>query len=185
VSTARIDPAIAQLAAAIDDAQNQSNSDADRSLNDAGKLLAQRIEAMQPAKGVKAPRELTARIAKFSALVKDVQNVQLAISRQPKAIRDAFILHGRIVDAAGNPVAKATVTLTDAQRLANKLVKPVKTDENGFYTITLRAGEYPDLVKADEPLFVTVMDAKNKELAKPPDGIPIAIGKVAILDILR
>jgi protocatechuate 3,4-dioxygenase beta subunit len=147
------------------------------------KLLAQRIEAMQPAKGAKAPPELTASIAKFSAVVKDLQSVRLAISRQPKPIRDAFILHGRIVDAAGNPVPKATVSLTDAQGLANKLIKPVKTDENGFYTITLRAGEYPDLVKADEPLFVTVVDAKKRELAKPPDAIPIAIGKVAILDI--
>jgi hypothetical protein len=185
VSTARVDPAIAQLAAAIDDARNQLSRDEDRSLHEIDKLLARRIQAMQPAKGVKAPRELTERIAKFSALVKDVQNVRLAISRQPKPIPDAFILHGRIVDAAGNPVTKATVSLSDARRLANKLVKPVKTDENGFYTITLRTGEYPDLVKADEPLFVTVMDAKKQELAKPPDAIPIAIGKVAILDILR
>jgi hypothetical protein len=147
-------------------------------------LSSRAAEMAAAAKLNTAPPGLKFRAARYQALAAALAATQMAIRKVPKQAADSFIIHGQVLNAAGEPMAKVNVSLSDAKGIVNTRVPPVTTDASGYYTMTLRANEFPDLTPDTSEMFVSVTDANNRQLAKPAQTIKYQPGKVTIMPIV-
>jgi len=166
-------------------ARQQMNSFQLTTLDQAHAALAQRAtDLTQAPKGEKAPVPLQTRAALYNALAVPLQDTRLASIQVPQPSDATFVVYGRVLTAAGAPGPDLTVSLSDPKGIANR-VPPVTTDANGYFTMTLRTAEFPDLTAATSQMFVSVTDAKQREIAKPTQAITYQPGQVAIMPIER
>jgi hypothetical protein len=166
-------------------AQQQTNRFQITTLDQAQTSVSQR--AAQLAEAAKAPHavpETKTRATLFQNLATALSDARLSYTNLPQPSADSFILHGRVVSAAGKGLAELSVSLSDPKGILNNRVAPVKTDTNGYFTMTLRAAEYPDLTAGTSQIFVSVTNAKQKEIAKPSQALTFQPGKVAIMPIV-
>src|SRR5262249_33750105 len=145
-------------------------------------LTARATDLTQVPKGVKVPASLQNRASLYKDLAKPLNDTRLATTNAPQASDETFVVHGRVLNPAGEPQANLTVSLSDAKGVVNRAT-PVKTDANGYYTVTLRTAEFPDLTAEKSQLFVSVADSKQREIAKPTTAITFQPGKIAVMPI--
>jgi hypothetical protein len=153
------------------------------SMQEAQTTLTERAaDLTQVPKGTKVPAPLQNRASLYKDVAAPLDQTKLVATQAPAASDDTFVVHGRVLDAAGDPQSNLTVSLSDAAGVVNR-VTPVKTDANGFYTITLRTAEFPELAADKSQLFVAVADSKQREVAKPTTPITFQPGKIAVMPI--
>ena len=171
---------LAQSLRKISAAQLQMASLQLSALGDTQNMLSQRAEEL--GRLTKAMPELKDRVRFYLEASTCVKEMKGAVSGAPKPVKGAFILHGRILSTDGKPLSELSVSLSDPNGVTSNRIKPVNTDRNGYFTVTVRAAEFPEL-KAGAKLFVSVMDGKRKEVAKPEQPAVFQPGAVAIMPI--
>ncbi len=119
---------------------------------------------------------VTRRAAVNEALVRQVgAEAQRAAVAVPAPDPHAWILHGRVLDAALNPARGLTVALYDAKDVWQKELGHACTDKTGYYRLTAKAERTPatggKAAAGPAPVFVHVLDARSATLHK--DTVPL------------
>jgi hypothetical protein len=120
----------------------------------------------------------------YQSLASSIGAARLDFSRLPKASADAFVLHGQVLDSTGAPRDDASVSLSDASGTVDRRLPAARTDDNGYYTITLRVGEFPELEAGRTHLFVSIVDDDDREIAKPTQPVMFQPGRVAVMPVV-
>jgi len=162
------------------DVQQQVDTFHSSLFDQAQTALADRADSLTAM--AKALPDLKDRAELYSSVSAPLKDVQGAVKGLPKPVSGSFVLHGRVLTKQGQPRAGVTVAVSDAKGVVNNRVAPVKTDDNGYFTVTLRAAEFPDLA-AGSQLFVSVSDAKQREIAKPQQPAVFQPDTVAVMPI--
>lgn len=69
-----------------------------------------------------------------------------------------------VIDPTGKPVSG---------------VEPVTADDRGFFTLTLLAADYPELVKAKTDLRIRIVNADGKEVFAPDSTVKFEPGRIS------
>lgn len=171
---------LAQSLKTVTASQQQMASFQSSLLDQTQHTLTQRVEALGEL--AKMMPELESRVAFYQEVAKCLQELNGAVSGAPKPVKGAFVLHGRILSTEGQPRPNLSVSLADPKGVISNRLEPVNTDNNGYFTVTLRAAEFPDL-QTGAQLFVSVTDADHKEISKPEQPAVFQPGAVAIMPI--
>jgi hypothetical protein len=161
-----------EAVAAIQDALNQTDSNRKSTLQVAGEVLAAKLRSLQ---GKAAPAPVTAplspsaqaRIAHYQSLSQAVDAMRVQDNHQPAPAPESFVIHGRVTDSQGQPLANHVLKLTDPSQTLKDRIPPVPSGQEGFFTLTLRSAEFPDLVNNKTDLFITVTDKAGREIYSP------------------
>ncbi|MDE3188005.1 MAG: carboxypeptidase regulatory-like domain-containing protein, partial [Acidobacteriota bacterium] len=165
---------------ALADVQKQVDAFQSSLLDQAHTALASRADKITTM--AKVLPLLKDRAQLYGSIAASLKDTQEAVTGMPKPLKSSFVLHGRVLSTQGQPRAGVNVTLSDSKGVVNNRLAPVKTDNNGYFTVTLRAAEFPDLAEGSQ-LFVSVADAKQHEIAKPEQPAIFQPGSVAIMPI--
>lgn len=149
-------------------------------LQTAQKTLAAKLLALQTAAGPKPAPDTSTRIAHYQALSKAITTLNQEHTSLPTPSRGSFIIHGRIVDASGKPLPNYLLKLSDPTQTLQARIAPVPSNEQGFFTVTLRAAEFPDLVEKKTNLFLTVTDQSGREAYAPDAPLQLVAGQMAV-----
>lgn len=126
-------------------------------------------------------------LARRSRLLYEASIAQATSDRQTvatgaaKADPNAFILQVTVLRKDGKAPKGYSVGISDAGGRLKDRRPSVMVNEQGAATFTLPAGEFPDLVKDKQPLFVRVADPSGAEVPAQTAGIPFETGKVALV----
>lgn len=142
---------------------------------------AQLAEEAKAAKA--APAALKSQIAYYTSMNDAVGAMSTYESHLPVPKPGTFVIQGRVTDAKGRGVKKLQLKITDPQGTL-KGIQPVTSDSQGYFTLTLRSAEFPELAKNKTDLFLTVTDASGKEVFKPSEAVHLEPGKVATFNLI-
>lgn len=153
---------------------------------------------VQPA-GLEDPAKRATRLLKLAKIEEDPTRrnrllyeasiAQAATDRQSvaagvaKADPNAFILQVTVSRKDGKAPKGYTVAISDAAAKLKDRRPPLVVNDQGVATFTLPAGEFPDLAKDKQLLFVRVDDAAGSAVPAQTAGIPFETGKVAIVAV--
>lgn len=139
---------------------------------------------------IEAQRLLKERDDKITAL--DNQLAELRTSLQTTIMREArrpkirpreWMVHGQVVDKAGQPVTGATVRVFDQGRKLDALLGEVETDEFGDYAIVYHERDFAELREGLPELNVMVSDAAGQELYSSENSVRFDAGRVERMDV--
>lgn len=100
-----------------------------------------------------------------------------ALILAPQAKATPYIIHGQVTWNNGSaPVAGATVTIKNMNRDPTVYKKSVKTDENGYYSITVGVNEPGDFANESETINITVSYTTSKGEVIHAYADPIVVG---------
>jgi hypothetical protein len=105
----------------------------------------------------------------------------------PAADPRAWILHGRVLDAALAGVPSLTVALYDEKDVWQRALGHACTDKTGYFRLTASSGRtaVDDKTGAKTPaVFIHVLDAKGATLHKDPRPLHPALGRVDFRQIV-
>jgi hypothetical protein len=166
-------PITDEFLAAVDEQQAQL-------LSSAADALDARIKALQVERKESGEEDklIDARLAQAEHLSASVATLVIRNRQLPDPKPDVFIVHGQVTGAPRSR-KKYRLTVTDP---ANKKCKipPVSSDENGFFTLTIRAKEFPDLVQNKSDLFLRITDSSGREVFAPADPVRVEPGGLAL-----
>jgi hypothetical protein len=141
-----------------------------------GKTAQLRKEAEAAGGG---PPALKSQIAFYGTLGDAIGEMGDREAHLPKPSADTLVIQGRIIDAKGRGVKNLQLRITDPQGTIKDRIQPIVSDSQGYFTLTLRGGEFPDLVRNKTDLFITVTDASGREVFKPAQPVHLEPGKAA------
>jgi hypothetical protein len=174
-----------EAVAAIQDALNQADANRKSTLQVVGEVLAAKLRSLEvkaaPAAGA-APLSSSgeARIAHYQSLSQGVDAMRQQDDHQPALAPESFVIHGRVTDSQGQPLANHLLKLTDPNQTLKDRIPPVPSDKDGFFTLTLRSAEFPDLVQKKTDLFIAVTDPSGREVYTPEEPVHLEPGKAAV-----
>lgn len=126
-----------------------------------------------------ARAQVTGSNANASPASSIVDQVRARIANQPEVSPETFVVHGNVVDASGAAVTGFKMILSDASGTLEQRLQPQPSNADGYMTLTLRAGEFPEIVGKQADVFVRVVDAAGAEVYAPPQGVAAGAGKLA------
>lgn len=95
----------------------------------------------------------------------------------PQAKATPYIIHGQVTWNNGSaPVAGATVTIKNMDRNPTVYINSTKTDENGYYSITVGVNEPGDFANESETINITVSYTTSKGRVIHAYADPIVVG---------
>jgi hypothetical protein len=171
----------ADVAAALNDAVSKLDEGRKATFQFAQKVLqAKAAQLQREADAAKAaPAALKSQLAFFSSLSDGLDELSVNEDHLPKPTPDTFVIRGRITDPKGRPVKNLQLKITDPQGTIKDRIHPVVSDAQGYFMLTLRSAELPDLVQNKTDLFISVTDASGREVFKPAEAVRLEPGKVA------
>jgi hypothetical protein len=108
-----------------------------------------------------------------------VDQVRARIANQPEVSPETFVVHGNVIDASGAAATGYKMILSDASGTLEQRLQPQPSNADGYMTLTLRAGEFPEIVGKQADVFVRVVDTAGTEVYAPPQGVAAGAGKLA------
>jgi|SRR5215510_3083771 len=173
-----------EMTRAITSALRLADNSRRQGIQIASNILAAKLRAMQresaPPDSESAAVAARAKAAYFQNLSKAVEAIRLQDAHLPAPAPDSFVIHGRVTDPQGQPLANHLLKLADPKQSIADRIPPTPSDEQGFITLTLRAAEFPDLVKNKTDLFLTVTDPSGREVYAPEEALHLEAGKAAV-----
>ena len=147
------------------------------------RLRALEREATEAADN-KAPDadEKAARLAHFDRLAQGITELRTIEERRPTADPDAFIIHG-YVTASKSTVKTLKLFVTDPKGKALSDLAPITADDQGFFTLTLRAADYPDIAKEKTDLQIRIVDEGGKEVFAPSSTVKFEPGRISLFAV--
>jgi hypothetical protein len=106
----------------------------------------------------------------------------------PEPEKETWTVKGTVRNKAGKktpvPLPGVTVRISDRVNKFAKLLGERVTDQNGGFEFIYEIVSLNALLKADPPLFITVLDQSGKQLYTSPDPIHCKAGHVEELEIV-
>jgi hypothetical protein len=129
-------------------------------------------------------RSIAAEIERTEAFRSDLATAAERQGRVPPIKEGETIVHGRIVDAAGQPQPGVTVALDDEGHAFGDTLGVAVTDEFGDFSMTYKDADLAKLRSTRPDLTVTVGDATTKTLHRTPSDIRFEAGPVEYLEVV-
>src|SRR5262249_39465967 len=114
-------------------------------------------------------------------------DVELARTQVPTPPfeRDAWRVHGRVLDAKRAGVAQVTVSLHDASGAWVSPLGHVCTDANGYFALTYRPPSADDATKrATQPLTLTVSASDGTVLYRASEPLYVRVGQIDYREVV-
>jgi hypothetical protein len=134
-----------------------------RALAPAAKLVQLHLTALTNAQD--------AGVARYQALAQTISSSQAKLRNPATATTETFVVHGIIVDETGAPRTDCSLVVTDAGTAISSKLGPQQANADGYASVVLRAAEYPTVVNGTEPVFVSVLDDRGRQVYAPGDGV--------------
>jgi hypothetical protein len=134
-----------------------------RALAPAAKLVQLHLTALTNAQD--------AGVARYQALAQTISSSQAKLRNPATATAETFVVHGIIVDETGAPRTDCSLVVTDAGTAISSKLGPQQANADGYASVVLRAAEYPTIVNGTEPVFVSVLDDRGRQVYAPGDGV--------------
>ena len=109
--------------------------------------------------------------ARYAALAQTISSSQANLRNPVTASAENFVVHGSIVDETGAPRADCSLVVTDAGTAISSKLGPQQANADGYASVVLRAAEFPTIVNGTEPVFVSVLDERGRQVYAPGDGV--------------
>ncbi|MBX6322361.1 MAG: hypothetical protein IRY94_11080, partial [Rhodospirillaceae bacterium] len=175
-----IDVSLAEVKAALERGLDGADAARAGALEGLARLRAAKAAGLKREQAVLADRygaddertvAVTRRAAVNQTLVRQVAaEAQRAAVAVPAPDPEAWILHGRVLDASLGPARGLTVALYDASDVWRKELGHACTDKTGSYRLTARVERSPTTggraAAGPAPVFVHVLDARSATLHK-------------------
>jgi hypothetical protein len=153
----------ADQAGALSSLINGASAAQARALAPAGQLVQLHLTALTNAK--------VAETTRYAALAQRISASQAKLRNPATATAETFVVHGSIVDETGAPRADCSLVVTDAGTAISSKLGPQQANADGYASVVLRAAEFPTIVNGPEPVFVSVLDDRGRQVYAPDDGV--------------
>jgi hypothetical protein len=105
------------------------------------------------------------------------------VVKQTVAGAEEWVVAGRVVDAAGKPLAGLTVRVTDRDGKLGKQLGEVRTDAQGSFARPFHGCDFGEAQKAPPELFVRVEDKSGKEILTSRASVHFQPGRTDYFEI--
>lgn len=158
-----------------------------------GKVIERRQQAIRLEKGVRAYREVRmemaggrpapSRATVTEAPTRASKKKASSKKKTTKSKDEPWVVTGIVTDEAGRPVPGVLVRLYDKDRQFDDLLGAVSTDNDGRYQISYRVQDFKEGLETGADLYVTVEDAKGKQLYRSDKAVRFDAGKEEVINI--
>jgi hypothetical protein len=132
------------------------------------------------------PQTLAARQAAATADVAKTTLQRLAVreASRPAPKPHEWVVFGRVIDAAGEPVARVRVRAFDRDRKYDDLLGDTTTDADGGFSIVYHERDVLEAGEGLPELYVRVDDARGNELFSSRDSVRAQAGRAEYFEIV-
>lgn len=136
--------------------------------------------------GSEHPQTLAARQAAVAAAVAktSLQRLALRESTRPAPKPHEWVVFGRVIDAAGEPVGRVRVRVFDRDRKYDDLLGDTTTDEHGDFSVVYHERDFLEAGEGLPELYVRVADARGNELYSSRDSVRAQAGRAEYFEIV-
>jgi len=178
----------------VEKLEKAGKSDVFLAVRDAkGKVVERRQQLVQLEKGLRAYQEVRIELSGGrpvpsrtpTSAAPDEGNEKKSTPKKKtdKADKTPWIVKGQVTDAKGEPASAVFVRLYDKDRQFDDLLGAVTTDDEGYYEITYRKQDFKEGLETGADLYVTVEDAKGRELFRSDKAVRFDAGKEETIDV--
>jgi hypothetical protein len=158
--------------------------DADRlaTLQFAQQLLGAKARTVQNEPDTPLTTDVTQqdRLAYFQGLSTSFGAMVAHEQHFPVASDSTYVLFGRVEDAQGQPLPNYQLALENVGQAAKGRISSVRSDAQGYFSLTLRVAEFPNFIKNKTPIFLTITDPQGREVFTPTDPLQMEAGKITV-----
>jgi hypothetical protein len=132
------------------------------------------------------PQTVAARQAAASAVTARTNLQRLAVreASRPAPKPHEWVVFGRVVDAAGEPVGHVRVRVFDRDRKYDDLLGDTTTDEQGDFSVVYHERDFFEAGEGLPELYVRVDDAQGNELYSSRDSVRAQAGRAEYFEIV-